>query len=82
MPVPTLTLSQVVEKLVQKNAERARALQSYRGKRIYQLDYQGFPKQLRGEMVVEMTYTAPAHKEFRFCPRAAANLSSNGFSSA
>lgn len=65
MPAPPLTLSQVVEKLVQKNAERANALQSYRGKRIYQLDYQGFPKQLRAEMVVEMTYTAPAQKEFK-----------------
>lgn len=62
---PRLTLAQVVEKLVQKNAERAKALQSYRGKRIYQLDYQGFPKQLRAEMVVEMSYTAPAQKEFR-----------------
>lgn len=65
MPAPQLTLSQVVEKLVQQNAERAKALERYRGKRVYQLDYQGFPKQLRAEMVVEMTYTAPAHKEFK-----------------
>ncbi len=65
MPEPPLTISQVVEKLVQKNAERAKALESYRGKRVYQLDYQGFPKQLRAEMVVEMTYTAPAQKEFK-----------------
>jgi hypothetical protein len=38
-----LTLSQVVEKLVQKNAERATDLGTYRGKRIYQLDYRGLP---------------------------------------
>ena len=62
---PQLTLSQVVEKLVQKNAERARALESYRGKRTYKIDYKGFPSALRGEMIVEMTYTAPAKKDFK-----------------
>jgi len=62
---PQLTLSQVVEKLVQKNAERAKALESYRGKRIYKIDYKGFPSALRGEMIVEMTYTAPAKKDFK-----------------
>ena len=65
IPEPQPTLSQVVEKLVQKNAGRAEACQSYRGKRIYVLDYQGFPKELHAEMVVEMIYTAPAHKEFK-----------------
>lgn len=62
---PRLTLSQVVEKLVQKNAERAKALESYRGKRVYELEYKGFPKTLHAEMVVEMTYNAPGRKEFK-----------------
>lgn len=62
---PRLTLSQVVEKLVQKNAERAKALESYRAKRVYELEYKGFPKTLRAEMVVEVTYHAPAQKEFK-----------------
>lgn len=62
---PQLTLSQVVEKLVQKNAERAKALESYRGKRTYKIDYKGFPSALSGEMIVEMTYTAPAQKDFK-----------------
>jgi outer membrane lipoprotein-sorting protein len=62
---PRLTLSQVVEKLVQKNAERAKALEGYRAKRVYELEYNGFPKTLRAEMVVEMTYHAPAQKEFK-----------------
>ena len=61
---PGLTLSQVVEKLVQKNAERAKALEGYRGKRIYKVDYEGFPGDLRAEVIVEMTYTAPAKKDF------------------
>jgi hypothetical protein len=59
-----LTLSQVVEKLVQKNAERATDLETYRGKRIYQLDYRGFSNRLRAEIIVEMTYNAPDKKEF------------------
>jgi hypothetical protein len=64
-PEPQLTLSQVVEKLIQKNTERAKALESYRGKRIYKLDYKGFPTALRAEMTVEMTYNAPAKKDFK-----------------
>ena len=59
-----LTLSQVVEKLVQKNAQRATDLETYRGRRIYQLEYRGFPNALRAEIVVEMTYNAPNNKEF------------------
>jgi len=62
---PPLTLSQVVENLVQKNAERAKALESYRGKRIYKIDYKGFPTALRAEVIVEMTYTAPGKKDFK-----------------
>jgi hypothetical protein len=61
---PQLTLQQVVAKLVQKNAERAKALENYRGKRVYQLEYKGFPTELRAEMTVEMTYNAAAKKEF------------------
>jgi hypothetical protein len=60
-----LTLSQVVEKLVQKNAERATALESYRGKRTYKIDYKGFPTALRAQVIVEMTYIAPAQKDFK-----------------
>jgi hypothetical protein len=62
---PGLSLSQVVEKLVQKNAERAKALENYRGKRTYEIDYKGFPTELRAEVIVEMTYTAPATKDFK-----------------
>jgi hypothetical protein len=71
---PQLTLQQVVEKLVQKNAERAKALESYRGKRIYQLDYSGFPTTLRAEMIVEMTYNAPAKKEFTILSESGSKL--------
>ncbi len=59
-----LTLPQVVEKLVTRNAERAKALEGYKGKRFYQLDYVGFPSGLHADMTVEMTYNAPGTKEF------------------
>lgn len=62
---PQLTLSQVVEKLVQKNSERAKALETYHGKRTYKIDYKGFPSALHAEMIVEMTYAAPAQKDFK-----------------
>ena len=60
-----LNLSQVLEKLVEKNAERADALQSYQNRRFYSLDYTGFPTSLHAEMVVDMTYDAPATKHFK-----------------
>jgi hypothetical protein len=60
-----LTLPQVVEKLVLRNAQRAKALEGYKGKRFYQLDYVGFPSGLHADMTVEMTYDAPGTKQFR-----------------
>ncbi|MFZ0038819.1 MAG: hypothetical protein WAK91_15440 [Candidatus Acidiferrales bacterium] len=59
-----LTLPQVVEKLVTRNAERAKALEGYKGRRFYVLDYVGFPSGLHADMTVEMTYNAPSTKEF------------------
>jgi hypothetical protein len=60
-----LDLSQVVDKLVEKNAERADALQKYQARRFYTLDYTGFPASLHAEMVVDMIYDAPATKKFK-----------------
>jgi hypothetical protein len=60
-----LTVSQIVNQLIKRNDERAAALKSYRGRRLYRLDYVGFPTHLHAEMLVEMQYTAPAKKEFK-----------------
>jgi hypothetical protein len=60
-----LNLSQVVDKLVERNAERADALQKYQGRRVYSLVYTGFPSSFHGDMVVDMTYDAPATKQFK-----------------
>ena len=62
---PRLNLPQVLEKLVEKNAERADALEKYQGRRLYSLDYTGFPSSFHAEMVVDMIYDAPATKKFK-----------------
>lgn len=60
----TLTAEQVVDKLVQRNLERARALAAYQGTRIYRLEYYGFPGSRNAEMTVAVKYRAPGTKEF------------------
>ncbi len=61
---PRMNLPQVLDKMVEKNAERADALQKYQGRRTYTLDYKGFPASFHAEMVVDMTYDAPSTKQF------------------
>lgn len=63
-PAAPLRVEQVVEKLAQRNADRAQALRQYVSRRRYQLEYSGFPGERRAEMVVEARYDAPATKEF------------------
>jgi hypothetical protein len=60
-----LNLTQVMDKLVEKNAERADALQKYQNRRYYSLDYTGFPASFHAEMVVDMMYDAPGTKQFK-----------------
>jgi hypothetical protein len=61
---PPLNVEQVVNNLVQKNLERAQALRSYEGTRVYRLEYHGFPGSRDAEMVVDVKYQSPATKEF------------------
>jgi outer membrane lipoprotein-sorting protein len=63
VPAP-LSSDQVVHNLVRMNAERAQALRSYQGKRIYRLEYHGFRGIRNAEMVVDVKYQAPGTKEF------------------
>lgn len=63
-PNGSLALSTVVANLVASNAERARALESYTGRRAYRLDYRGFPENLHSEMIVAVSYRAPTTKNF------------------
>jgi outer membrane lipoprotein-sorting protein len=59
-----LSLEQVVTNLEQKNAQRAAALGAFEGKRIYRMQYRGFPSDKDAEMVVKVTFHAPNSKEF------------------
>ncbi len=62
--LPALTADQVVQRLVEKNQERAAALQHYVGKRSYRLEYHGFPASTEATMDVEVNFDAPASKHF------------------
>src|SRR5215469_16305753 len=59
-----LRLEQVVTNLEQRNAQRAAALEEFEGKRIYRMEYRGFPSDKDAEMVVKVTFHAPNSKEF------------------
>ncbi len=63
-PQPMLTAEEVVNNLVDRNLDRARALRAYRGRRTYRLEYRGFPGSRTAEMVVDVKYESPATKEF------------------
>jgi hypothetical protein len=63
-PRPMLTAEQVVDKLVQRNLERAQALAAYQGTRVYRLEHHGFPGFKSAEMIVAVTYRSPTTKEF------------------
>src|ERR1700678_2176072 len=62
--VPTLEAGQVVQRLMEKNQERADSRQHYIGKRTYHLDYRGFPASADATMEVEVNFDAPASKRF------------------
>jgi outer membrane lipoprotein-sorting protein len=63
-PRPALTAEQVADKMVQKNLERAHALEAYQGTRVYRLEYRGFPGSRSAEMTVEVEYRSPGTKQF------------------
>jgi hypothetical protein len=59
-----LTADQVVQHLMEKNRERAAALQHYIGKRTYHLEYRGFPAGAEASMEVDVNFDAPSSKHF------------------
>jgi len=63
-PVATLSADQVVAQLMEHNNMRTAALKGFAGKRVYKLEYKGFPVSKSAELEVEVKYTAPATKEF------------------
>jgi hypothetical protein len=60
----SLPVEEVVRNLQQRNAQRSAALAEFEGTRIYTMQYRGFPNDHDAEMVVKVTYHAPAAKQF------------------
>lgn len=60
-----LSVDQVVDNLVRKNAERAQNLVHAESVRVYHLTYRGFPSDREAEMTVRASYDRPATKEFQ-----------------
>jgi len=63
-PVPLLSADEIVSRMVERNLERARALEAYQGTRVYRLEYRGFPGFRSAEMTVEVKYHSPGTKDF------------------
>lgn len=60
-----LSVDQVVNNLIRRDEERARALRHLESTRVYRLSYRGFPGNRDAEMTVEATYDSPASKSFK-----------------
>ena len=58
-----LSLDQILTNLEQRNAQRAAALKEFEGKRIYRMQYRGFPSDRDAEMIVKVRFHAPNSKE-------------------
>jgi len=61
---PALDTEQIVARMVARNQERAHALEGYRSRRHYHLDYSGLLGSRQADMVVDVLYRSPSDKEF------------------
>ncbi len=71
---PALSADQVVDNLVRRNQERAKALLHSEATRVYRLVYRGFPGDREAEMTVEATYNSPSSKEFKVVSESGSKL--------
>jgi hypothetical protein len=77
-PAPAVLGSQqIVQRLMEKNQERAATLQHYTGKRSYHLEYRGFPASQDATMDVEVNFDAPASKQFTVVSETGSKLIQN-----
>jgi hypothetical protein len=59
-----LPVEQVARKLQERNAQRAAALDQFSSRRVYSMQYRGFPSDRDAQMVVDVTFRAPHAKQF------------------
>jgi hypothetical protein len=69
-----LSVDQVVDNLIRKDAERARALRHSESTRVYRLSYRGFLSDRDAEMTVEATYDSPSTKNFKIISQSGSKL--------
>jgi hypothetical protein len=72
-----LDSDQIVQRLMERNQQRAAALQHYIGKRSYHLEYHGFPSSAEATMDVEVNFDAPASKQFTIVSATGSKLIQN-----
>lgn len=75
--MPDMTAEEIVTRLVQANEQRANNLRGFTGKRIYKLDYQGFPGHQEARMTVMAHYSAPGTKSFDIISQSGPKLIQN-----
>lgn len=73
-PAAPLSLDQVVDNLVTRNAQRSRNLLHSEATRVYHLTYRGFPGSRDAEMTVEASYDSPASKEFKIVSQSGSKI--------
>jgi hypothetical protein len=61
---PPLSTEQVVDNLVRRNLERAKAMPAYHSTRTYRTVYRGFPGSRSAEMIVDVAFEPPSEKTF------------------
>lgn len=71
---PALSTEEIVQKLTERNQERAQRLTSLRCHRSYRVEYRGFPHGAEANMEVEATYNAPASKSFTVISQSGSSL--------
>jgi hypothetical protein len=69
-----LSADQVVDNLIRRDEERARALRHYQSTRIYRLSYHGFPGDRGAQMTVEATFDRPSTKTFKVISQSGSKL--------
>ncbi len=69
-----LSVNQVVDNLIRRDAERAQALSHSESTRVYHLSYRGFPGDRDAEMTVEATYDSPSTKRFQVISQTGSKL--------
>jgi hypothetical protein len=62
---PPLSAQQVAQNLEQRDQERGAALHEFTSRRVYRMQYHGFPGSYEARMVVDVTYRAPSVKQFK-----------------